>query len=81
MKLEITKIKVNEASYKEQNGRIVPKHYRTVTKEQDLEGFFEVLNGELEEMARQYGKTFDEVTEIFESVNCDKKATRDRLAG
>lgn len=81
MKLEIIKIKVNEASYKEQNGRIVPKHYRTVTKEQDLEGFFEVLNGELEEMARQYGKTFDEVTEIFESVNCDKKATRDRLAG
>ena len=32
-------------------------------------------------MGHQYGRSFDEVFDIFESVNCDKKATRERLAG
>ena len=79
--IETMEVRVNEKSFKEQGDRIVPKYYRTVVRRPDEEGRFKWIQLELEEIANEYSKSFDEVLNIFESVNCDKKRLRDRLKG
>ena len=80
MDLEFVDIRVNEASYKEHRA-IIPKHYRTVVRRSDMEGRFKWTQIELEEMAKEYGMEFDDLANLFEQVNCDKRRLREHLEG
>jgi len=81
MDIEIMEIKTNEQSYIDNKKINVPKYYRTVTKREDEDGLCKWLKLELEQMAVEFSKDFDDVVTIFSQVNCCKKATRERLAG
>ncbi len=78
--IETMEVKLNEAHYKK-NGVLIPKFYRAVVRKPDEQGKFKWIQQDLEEIANEYSKTFDEVVTIFEQVNCDKKRLRERLQG
>ena len=79
--VEIMEIRVNEKAFEEHGKVIVPKFYRTVVRKPDMEGNFKWIEIELQEIAQQYSRDYEEVCTIFEQVNCDKNRLRDRLAG
>ena len=74
-------ISTSEKAFKDNKGFIKPKDYRTVVRKRDQMGEFKWIEKDLEEIAKQYSKDFDEVCLIFEQVNCDKKRLRERLEG
>lgn len=81
LEIEIMEIRVKEKSYRENTQLVIPKHYRKVTRRTDEAGEFRRLERELQETARQYSRSFDEILQIFDQVNCDLKRLRDRLEG
>ena len=81
MDIEMMSIRVNEASIKEHQNKMIPRHYRTVVRREDVEGKFKWLSIELEEIAKQYSRSMDEIMDLFEQVNCDKRKLRERLEG
>ena len=76
MDIEMMSIRVNEASIKEHQNKMIPRHYRTVLRREDVEGKFKWLSIELEEIAKQYSRSMDEIMDLFEQVNCDKRKLR-----
>ena len=52
---------------------MVPRHYRTVVRRQDVGGYFKWLTIEREELAQQYSRTIEEITALFEQCNCEKQ--------
>lgn len=66
MDVEIMSIKVNEASLKKNQNKMIPRYYRTVVRRVDEQGKFKWLAIELEEMGQQYSVSQDEIMTLFE---------------
>lgn len=60
---------------------MIPRHYRTVVRRQDEAGKFKWLTIELEGYAQKYSRSIDEIFQLFEQVNCDKRKLRQKLEG
>lgn len=72
MELEIMKITLNFETYKPQsNNYLVPRLYRTVTREENEEGKFKQLEKDLRNISREYGVAFEKICDDFEAVNCN----------
>lgn len=74
-------ITTSEKSFAEQKGFIRPKDYRVIVRRIDQVGQFKWIQNDLEEIANQYSKDLDDVLQIFEQVNCDKKRLIEQLEG
>ena len=69
-----------QQQYEKNGGQCSGTGYRRIIeRETNEEGKFKRLIKELEDMAKQYGITFDKALEIFESVSCSKKHFRECL--
>lgn len=78
--LRDTDDKVKQIYLIEYDGQCTNRPYdRVITREPNEEGRWKRLIAELEDMAEQYGISFDKALEIFESVSCDKKQFRQVL--
>ena len=60
MDIEIMTIEVNKEDYLAKD-YLHARFYRTMLRKEDEEGKFRVLNRELEQMANEYSKDFDDV--------------------
>ena len=66
--------------YESNGGQCTGKGYkRRIEQYANEEGKYMRLIKELEDMAQQYGITFDRALEIFESVSCSKKHFKECL--
>ena len=80
IELEIMKITLNFETYNPQANRyLVPRLYRTVTREENEAGKFKQLEKSLQTISREYGVSYEKICDDFEAVNCNMEKLVDLL--
>lgn len=72
MDVEIMKITLNPDTYHPTKGKyLVPKAYRTITREPDIFGVFRYTERELKKISAQFEIPYEKVMEEYGDMNCN----------